>query len=128
LAGEEHAGQDRLQFRQNPATIGFENNMPSQKVALLRDFPPGSAREVKVAGKSIAIFNVDGEFFAIGNECTHEGAPLSEGAVNEGCVVCPWHGAEFDLRTGEALTPPAVESVGSYQVVVSDGEISIAVE
>ena len=85
--------------------------MRSQKVALLRDFPPGSAREVKFAGKSIAVFNVDGEFFAIGNECTHDGASLSEGAVSDGCVVRPWHGAEFDLRSGKVLTPPAVEDV-----------------
>jgi nitrite reductase/ring-hydroxylating ferredoxin subunit len=99
--------------------------MSLHRVATTKDLPPGAALAVEVAGKSIALFNVDGDFYAIDNTCTHDGGPLSEGVVNEGCVVCPWHGAEFDLITGKAVTPPAVEDVSSYKVVVSGSDICL---
>jgi 3-phenylpropionate/trans-cinnamate dioxygenase ferredoxin subunit len=102
--------------------------MALHKVATTRDFPPGSARAVEVAGRSVALFNVEGTIHAIDNDCTHDGGPLSEGVVSDGCVVCPWHGAEFDLSTGKVLTPPAVEDVRSYNVVVSGEDISIEIE
>jgi 3-phenylpropionate/trans-cinnamate dioxygenase ferredoxin component len=102
--------------------------MALHKVATTSDFPAGSARAIEVAGRSIALFNAEGTIYAIDNDCTHDGGPLSEGVVSDGCVVCPWHGAEFDLSTGKVLTPPAVEDVRSYNVVVSDEDISIEVE
>jgi 3-phenylpropionate/trans-cinnamate dioxygenase ferredoxin component len=102
--------------------------MSLHKVTTTKHFPPGSARQVEVAGKSIAMFNVSGTIHAIDNDCTHDGGPLSEGVVSDGCVVCPWHGAEFDLITGKALTPPAVEDVRSYRVVVSGDDISIEMD
>jgi nitrite reductase/ring-hydroxylating ferredoxin subunit len=74
------------------------------------------------------VFNVEGTIHAIDNDCTHDGGPLSEGVVNEGCVVCPWHGAEFDLVTGKALTPPAVEDVRCYKVLLSGGDISLELD
>jgi nitrite reductase/ring-hydroxylating ferredoxin subunit len=101
--------------------------MPLHKVATNEDLPPGCARAVEVAGRSIAIFNVRGTIHAIDNDCTHDGGPLSEGVVSDTCVICPWHGAEFDLRTGKVLTPPAVEDVQSYRVVRSGDEISIEI-
>ena len=73
------------------------------------------------------MFNVGGAIHVIDNDCTHDGGPLSEGVVSDTCVICPWHGAEFDLRTGKALTPPAVEDVRSYAVVVSGEDISIEI-
>ena len=102
--------------------------MALHKVATTGDFPPGSARAIEVAGRSVALFNVEGTIHAIDNDCTHDGGPLSEGVVSDGCVVCPWHGAEFDLGTGKALTPPAVEDVRSYSVVVSGEDIAIEIE
>ena len=101
--------------------------MAVHKVATTTDLPPGSARSIQVAGKSVAVFNVDGVVYAIDNECTHDGGPLSEGVVGDGCVVCPWHGAEFDLFTGKALTPPAVEDVQSYKVILSGGNICLEI-
>ncbi len=94
----------------------------------MKDLPPGSACAVEVAGRTIGLFNVDGVIYAIDNICTHDNAPLSEGAVVDGCVVCPWHGAQFDLATGQVLTPPAVENVRSYEVVVSGGDVSVEVD
>ena len=102
--------------------------MALHRVTVAKDIPPGEARAFDVAGRRIAVFNTGDAFLAIDDECTHDGGPLSEGSVEGTCVTCPWHGAEFDLSTGEVLTPPAVENVRSYQVVISDGEISIEIE
>jgi 3-phenylpropionate/trans-cinnamate dioxygenase ferredoxin subunit len=102
--------------------------MALYKVARTKDLPPGSARAFQVAGRSIAMFNVEGVIHAIDNDCTHDGGPLSEGVVGDGCVVCPWHGAEFDLVTGKALTPPAVEDVRSYKVFVSGDDVSLEID
>jgi nitrite reductase/ring-hydroxylating ferredoxin subunit len=102
--------------------------MPIHRVASTNELPPGSARAVEVAGRTIGLFNVDGVIYAIDNVCTHDNAPLSEGVVTEGCVVCPWHGAQFDLATGQAMTPPAVEDVRSYEVFVSGDNVSVEID
>jgi len=102
--------------------------MALHKITTINDLPPGSARAVEVAGRRIAVFNANGIFHAIDDECPHEGGPLSEGLVGDGCVTCPWHGAEFDLRTGKVLTPPAVEDVRSYNVVVSGDDVCVEIE
>lgn len=99
--------------------------MSRHRILKLSDLPAGSAQRVEIDGRVIAVFNVGGEILAIDDTCTHEAAPLSEGTVCEGRVVCPWHGAEFDLRTGEAVTPPASENVRAYAVSVSDGEVFV---
>jgi nitrite reductase/ring-hydroxylating ferredoxin subunit len=102
--------------------------MSLHTVANTKDLLPGSALAVEVAGRSIGLFNVDGAIYAIDNICTHDSAPLSEGAVVDGCVVCPWHGAQFDLATGQVMTPPAVEDVRSYEVVVSGEDVCLEID
>jgi len=102
--------------------------MALQPIASVSELPPGSARCFEIAGRRIAVFHTDAGFLAIDDECPHEGASLSEGAINGECVTCPWHAAEFDLRTGEVLTPPATENVRSYRVVVTDDQLSVEVE
>ena len=64
----------------------------------------------------IALFNLDGTFFAIKDVCTHDQAPLSEGELDGDTIVCPWHGACFSVRTGEALSLPATEPVETFPV------------
>jgi 3-phenylpropionate/trans-cinnamate dioxygenase ferredoxin component len=96
------------------------------KVATTGEIAPGTGKQVEVEGKLIGLFNVGGTFYAIDDGCTHSGAPLSEGTIENGRVVCPWHGASFDLRTGEALTPPAVEACASYAVRVQGSDVEIA--
>lgn len=98
------------------------------RIAAVTDVLPGNARRIEIAGRCIAVFNVDGCFYAIDDECTHEGGPLSEGVIGDGSVSCPWHGAEFDLQSGKALTPPAVEDVRSYEVIVSGDDISVDID
>jgi 3-phenylpropionate/trans-cinnamate dioxygenase ferredoxin subunit len=92
------------------------------------DVPPGHALQFYAGDTAIAIFNVDGELFAIGDTCTHEDFPLSEGDLGPNCTVeCPLHGSRFDLRTGNALGLPATGSTGSYPVWVEDGVIKLEV-
>jgi len=75
----------------------------------------------------IVIFNVNGELFAIGEKCSHRHGPLGEGELDGFVVTCPWHGARFDIRTGKALSLPAVKNVDSYPVRISDGMIEIGI-
>lgn len=92
------------------------------------DVPPGQAMRVYAGDTPIAVFNVGGEFFAIGDTCTHEEFSLSEGELGQDCTVeCALHGARFDLRTGQAISLPATGSAGSYAVWVEDGTIKLEV-
>ena len=97
------------------------------KVANKKDIPPGAATAVEVEGKKIAIFNVGNQYFAIDDTCTHAGGPLSEGSVEGFQVNCPWHGAAFDLKTGEALCAPAFEAISCYNVKVEADDIKIEI-
>ncbi|MEQ9618678.1 MAG: non-heme iron oxygenase ferredoxin subunit [Deltaproteobacteria bacterium] len=97
------------------------------EVAKVGEIKPGSAKLVEVNGKEIAVFNCDGEYYAIGNECTHIGGPLCDGDIEGETVSCPWHGAEFNIKTGEVLGPPAEENIASYKVSVEGEAIKIEI-
>jgi 3-phenylpropionate/trans-cinnamate dioxygenase ferredoxin subunit len=97
------------------------------KVASTNEIAPGQARLVNIKGKEIVLFNIEGTFFALENACTHEEGPLAEGEIEGYEVTCPWHGARFDVRTGEALCAPAYEDVVSYNVRVIGTDIEIEV-
>lgn len=95
------------------------------KVAATDALGPGDHRVVDVDDVMVAVFNCDGEFYAIEDVCTHDGGELAGGEV-EGCeVACPRHGAKFDLRTGEALTPPAFEATNTFPVKVEEGAVYV---
>jgi 3-phenylpropionate/trans-cinnamate dioxygenase ferredoxin subunit len=107
-------------------------------VARVADIPPGSSKLVTVQGRDIAVFNLHGEFFAIFNRCPHEGAPLCQGQIvslvesdepgsyrlsRPGEMLrCPWHGWEFDIRTGQSWCDPRRTRVKSFAVAVEPGE------
>jgi 3-phenylpropionate/trans-cinnamate dioxygenase ferredoxin subunit len=96
------------------------------RVAAVGDIPPGGRLLVEVEGIRIAIFNVDGEYLAIEDVCTHDGGPLVEGELLEGCQVeCPRHGARFDIRSGAALSMPAFEPTPTYAVQVAGEDIYV---
>ena len=97
------------------------------KVARTGEIKLGEARLIDVKGKQIALFNVDGKFFALDNMCTHEEASLAEGEICGHEVTCPLHGAKFDIRSGEVLGPPAYDDVASYAVRVSGSDIEVDV-
>ena len=96
------------------------------RVAATEDLPPGERLLVELEGIRIALFNLDGEFYAIEDVCTHDGGPLVEGEILDGGQVeCPRHGARFDIRIGEALSMPAFEPTPSYDVQVDGGDIYV---
>jgi nitrite reductase/ring-hydroxylating ferredoxin subunit len=108
-------------------------------VAAVADIPPGERRIVEIAGRSIGVFNVNGEFFALRNRCPHQGGELCNGPVGgfvsssgpgdyhlsrQGEIVrCPWHGWEFDIRTGQSWFDPKRVRVRSYDVSVEPVQI-----
>ena len=93
------------------------------------DVAPGQTLRVVAEGVPIAIFNVHGELYAIGDTCTHEEFSLSDGdMVDDYTVECALHGAQFDVRTGEALCLPATEPAGSYPVWIEDGFLKVEVQ
>jgi nitrite reductase/ring-hydroxylating ferredoxin subunit len=102
--------------------------MPQRHVVTpLAALPQGTGRVFEVAGQKLALFNVDGRIFAIDDRCPHEGASLAEGSVDGTTIVCPWHGAEFDLTCGKVLCPPAIEDVKSYPVFVTGDAVEVEI-
>lgn len=90
-------------------------------VATRSEIPPGAAKRVVVNGLELLLCNIAGAFYAIEDVCTHDGGSLDQGEL-EGCrIICPRHGASFDVTTGKALTLPAIEPVATY-VVRCDGD------
>lgn len=102
--------------------------MPSfVKMATLDDLPPGSSREVEHEGRIYALFNVEGVISAIDGLCPHQGGPLADGPIEGTLVTCPWHGWQFDVRTGKTtlnnrLTQPV------FEVKVDGRDVLVAVD
>jgi nitrite reductase/ring-hydroxylating ferredoxin subunit len=92
------------------------------------DIPPGTCKTGRVGGKDVAVFNVDGEFYAVQANCTHAGGPLCEGSIWGDIVTCPWHASEFNVRTGDVVSPPADDPLVTYPVTVENGMITIGQE
>lgn len=96
------------------------------KVATLDEIPLNGAKLVVVEDVRVALFNLDGELYAIADVCTHDGGPLVEGEIINGHQVeCPRHGARFDIRTGAALSLPAFEPTETYAVQVEGQDVYI---
>lgn len=94
-------------------------------VAQAADIPAGEARVVTAGGKRLAVCNVDGQFYAIDDTCTHDDGPLGSGKLDGHAIACPRHGARFDVRDGRVLQMPAAVGVQSYPVRVVNDEIQI---
>ena len=99
--------------------------MSEYRIARVSDVAPGTATRIDVSGVEILLCNVDGTFYAIEDVCTHDGGPLDQGHLDGPCVVCPRHGATFDVRTGEALTLPAVLPVMKFSVRVDGDDVYV---
>ena len=118
--------------------------MPGYVVATVDEIPPGERKIVEIAGRPIGVFNVGGEFFALLNRCPHQGGPLCLGRLSgflrsatpgeyaysrPGEILrCPWHGWEFDVRTGQSWFDPGQVRVRRYDVVVEPGAALETVE
>ncbi len=88
------------------------------KVGHLNDFPDGSMKKVQAGGEDMLIANVGGSLYAITSTCTHRGGPLHEGQIDGTVVICPWHGGQFDLKTGKVVSPPPMRDETSFEVKV----------
>src|SRR5215210_3064008 len=94
-------------------------------VAGADDLKEGEMRVFDVRGTQIAVANVAGKFYAFGDTCTHRQCSLAEGDLEETTVICPCHGSEFDVTSGEVLRGPAREPVGAYEVRVEGDSLEI---
>ncbi len=99
-------------------TSGIQLNEGFARIGQVTDFPIGSLRKVSVGGEDVLIANVDGRLYAITNTCTHRGGPLNEGELEGSTVTCPWHGGQFDVKTGKVVGPPPMKDEVSFDVRV----------
>jgi 3-phenylpropionate/trans-cinnamate dioxygenase ferredoxin component len=100
----------------------------SVKVATRDELPPGGKKLVEIDGRAIAVFNVDGRYYAIDDVCTHDGGPLAEGELVGSEIECPRHGARFDVRSGQPLCMPAIEPVAVHAVELKGDDVYVATE
>ena len=101
--------------------------MARHRVANVSEIAPGATRRVVVDSLEVLLCNVDGKIYAIEDVCTHDGGPLDQGELEGDRVVCPRHGATFDVRTGDALTLPAVMPLMTYEVQVEGDDVFVDV-
>lgn len=102
-------------------------NLEFIEIAPASELPNGERLFVDLGDKPIVIFNIAGQFFAIGDVCTHDDGPLGDGVIEGNNIVCPRHGAEFDIRTGKVMQMPAVIDIPAYPVQVRDGILFLGV-
>ncbi len=95
------------------------------KVARASEIGPGQKKIVEADGQLVVVINYEGEYFCIEDVCTHDGGPLGEGMLEGYEIICPRHGARFDVRTGDALKLPAFEPVPTYEVRVEGDDILV---
>ena len=104
-----------------------ESKIEFVEIAPASELLNGGRLFVDLGDKPIVIFNIAGQFFAIGDVCTHDDGPLGDGILEGFNIVCPRHGAEFDVRTGKVVQMPAVVDIPAYPVQVRDGVIFMGV-
>jgi nitrite reductase/ring-hydroxylating ferredoxin subunit len=96
------------------------------KLATLDEIPSGSAKEVEFEGRIYALYNIDGGISAIDGICPHQGGPLAEGMVEGTTVTCPWHGWQFDVRSGKTPLGPKIKQA-VYDVRIEDQDVLVSV-
>jgi 3-phenylpropionate/trans-cinnamate dioxygenase ferredoxin subunit len=96
-------------------------------VADVGDLPPGERLFIEIDQRSIVLFNIAGQYYAIADLCSHDDGPLGDGDLDGLEIICPRHGARFDIRTGKVLALPAVEDIPAYPVQLTAGEIQVGV-
>ncbi len=102
--------------------------MKKIKIATIHELAPGQYKSVEVEGERIALFNIDGAFYALKDVCTHDGGILTGGILRGYIIECPRHGAQFDVRTGAVVRLPAYVGVETYLVSVEGEDIFVSLE
>ena len=108
-------------------TTSEESKIEYVEIAPASELPNGERLFLEIGGKAIVIFNIADQLFAIGDICTHDDGPLGDGDLDGYNIVCPRHGAEFDVKTGKAVQMPAVVDIPAYPVKVVDGMIHVGI-
>lgn len=102
-----------------------ETKLEFVEIAPASELPNGERLFLEIEGRAIVIFNIADQLFAVGDICTHDDGPLGDGDLEGYNIVCPRHGAEFDVRTGKVMQMPAVVDIPAYPVKVEDGMIQV---
>ena len=104
-----------------------ESKVEFLDIAPVSELPNGERLFVEIEAKPIVIFNIADQFFSIADVCSHDDGPVGEGDLEGYNIVCPRHGAEFDVRTGQVISMPAVVDIPAYPVKVLDGMIQLGI-
>jgi 3-phenylpropionate/trans-cinnamate dioxygenase ferredoxin component len=91
------------------------------------DLPNGERLFIEISGQAIVLFNIAGSFFAIADVCSHDNGPLGDGEIEDHQIICPRHGARFDVRDGKVVSLPAVKAISAFPVRIENGFIEIGV-
>jgi len=110
---------------ERPIAVSEVDTLVWHAVGSAADAPDGTLRRVDAAGRAVCLGRVDGAWVAFDDTCTHQECPLSDGELDGTVVVCPCHGSEFDLRTGDVLTPPALDPLPIYETRIADGVLEV---
>ncbi len=97
------------------------------RVCSVSDVPEGGKTVIEVGDRLVGLFHVGGEFWAIDDLCTHDGGPLAEGQLQGHTIICPRHGARFDIRTGRVLSMPATQNVPAHEVKVEGADVLVRI-
>jgi len=95
------------------------------KICSANEIALGSVKQFEHGSKAVAIANVDGELYAINGHCPHMQGPLGDGYLEGEVVTCPWHGAQFNVKSGKVLAEPAKENVACYKIKVENGDVLV---
>ena len=103
--------------------------MPTRvELCKINEVAPGTALKVEAAGLVVAVFNLDGEFYVTDDSCTHGPGSLSEGYVDGDVIECNFHNGQFNIKTGEVVSPPCMIPIKTYPAVVQDGKVFVEVD
>jgi nitrite reductase/ring-hydroxylating ferredoxin subunit len=105
-----------------------ENPVPTRvELCKADEIAVGNALKVEAAGFTVAVFNIDGQFYVIDDSCTHGPGSLSEGYIDGDVIECNFHNGQFNIKTGEVVSPPCVIPIKTYPTVVQDGKVFIEI-
>lgn len=104
-----------------------ESNIEFVEIAPVSELPNGERLFLEIEDRAIVIFNIADQLFAIGDICSHDDGPLGDGDLEGFNIVCPRHGAEFDVKTGKAVQMPAVVDIPAYPIKITDGMIQLGI-